>query len=185
MELEQLSKVVQQADILWDQQQLANIYEQMAGQISKDLSQTLPIVLCVMNGGLFLTAELIKRFNFPLELDYVHLSRYRGETTGGEIEWLRYPPEQIKDRTVLIIDDILDEGITLKILQEECRKIGAQVVKTAVLAIKQHNRRVAGVEAVVLGAAAAATGAAFCHQCGGKLPEAAKFCPACGTKVGG
>lgn len=146
MELDELSKVIKQADLLWDEQQLVGIYAQMANQISNDLSQTLPVVLCVMNGGLFLTAELLKRLDFPLELDYVHLSRYRGETTGGEVEWQRYPSAQIKGRDVLIIDDILDEGLTLKVLQAECKKQGAQSVRTAVLAVKQHDRQVEGVE---------------------------------------
>jgi len=144
--LEDIYNVTSQSRLLYDEAALSAIYDRMAHEITNDLSQTMPIVLCVMNGGLIATGELLRRIDFPLELDYAHATRYHGGTHGGEMEWIRFPEDRVEGRDILIIDDILDVGITMKMLQERCMQSGAKSVKSAVLAIKQHDRRVQGVE---------------------------------------
>lgn len=142
MRLEEVSQIFKQSEQLYAEAEIAAVYDQMAAQITADLSAQRPLVLCVMNGGLVVTAELLRRMDFPLELDYAHITRYRGGTQGREAEWIRFPEERIQGRAVLIIDDILDEGITLKQLQQACTTHGAKSVSSAVLVIKQHDRRI-------------------------------------------
>jgi hypoxanthine phosphoribosyltransferase len=126
--------------------------ERMAGQITAALDGTLPIVLCILNGGIIPTGHLLTRLAFPLETDYLHATRYHGKTTGGAaIEWLCKPHLPLEGRTVLLVDDILDEGHTLKAIREYCRGAGAARVYTAVLVEKHHNRRVAGMTADFVG----------------------------------
>ena len=149
--LEEISKVYSQAECLWSEQQLVTVYDNMSTQIDADLAIKNPLVLCVMNGGLFLTAELLRRMQFPLELNYVHATRYQDELTGGQIEWIHFPEDKIAGRQVLIIDDILDIGITLNAIQQACLDAGATGVRSAVLADKRHDRRIPGVSADYIG----------------------------------
>lgn len=149
--LENISKVYSESDCLWSADKLQAVYERLAGLISDDLKDSNPMVLCVMNGGLFLTAELLQRMNFLLELDYIHASRYQGQTEGGEMQWVHLPAEKIRDRHVLIIDDILDVGITLREIHAACHEAGAADVRSAVLCVKNHQRRVSGVDADYVG----------------------------------
>ncbi|HHQ13470.1 MAG TPA: hypothetical protein ENK16_00425 [Chromatiales bacterium] len=74
------------------------------------------------------------------ELDYCHLTRYRGRESGGQLEWVRKPAAAMDGRTVLIVDDIYDEGMTLEHLRNECIRLGAARVVTAVLVAKTHGR---------------------------------------------
>lgn len=128
--------------------------DRMAVEITAVLDGTLPIVLCVLNGGIIPTGHLLTRLAFPLESDYLHATRYRGKTTGDlEIAWLCKPHLSLQGRTVLLVDDILDEGHTLKAISEYCRDSGAARVYTAVLVEKHHDRRVAGMIADFVGLA--------------------------------
>jgi hypoxanthine phosphoribosyltransferase len=128
--------------------------DRMAGEITAALDGSLPVVLCVLNGGIIPTGQLLTRLAFPLETDYLHATRYRGRTTGGrDIVWLCKPHLSLQGRTVLLIDDILDEGHTLKAISEFCRDSGAAQVYTAVLVEKHHDRRVAGMTADFIGLA--------------------------------
>jgi len=129
-------------------------FDRMANAITATLNGTLPIVICVLNGGIIPTGHLLTRLAFPLETDYLHATRYRGKTTGErEIAWLCKPHLPLQGRTVLLVDDILDEGHTLKAISEYCRDSGAAQVYTAVLVEKHHDRRVTGMTADFIGLA--------------------------------
>jgi len=149
--IEELSKVKAQADCLWPADQLQLVYDQLSRQISDDLATHNPLALCVMNGGLFLTAELLQRMDFLLEMDYIHATRYQGEAEGGQMNWIRFPSDKIRGRHILIIDDILDIGITLREIQAACYEAGAADVKSVVLTTKLHDRRIEGVSADYIG----------------------------------
>ena len=110
-----------------------NALDKMADQINEKLSETNPIVLCTVIGGIIPTGLLLPRLNFPLELDYIHATRYRGETKGGHLHWVKQPEIDLTDRTILIIDDILDEGHTLDAIIDYCQGEGAKQILTAVL----------------------------------------------------
>jgi len=143
------------AERLHDSAAVEMALARMAAEITTDLADRLPLVLCVMIGGLVPAGRLLPLMNFPLEVDYVHATRYRGATAGGELHWQAQPHTSLEGRSVLIIDDILDEGHTLRALQAFCREQGAAEVRTAVLVRKDHDRCVPDVSAEYVGLAVA------------------------------
>ena len=86
------------------------------------------------------TGHLLSRLNFPLEVDYIHATRYRGTTRGGDLHWLVEPRQSLKDRTVLIIDDIMDGGLTLAAIMDYCAQNGAKKVYSGVMVSKNRTR---------------------------------------------
>jgi len=151
---ETLRQIRDEAVMLHGPEAVANALDRMAAEMTAALDGTLPIVLCVLNGGIIPTGRLLSRLTFPLETDYLHATRYRGKTTGDrEIVWLCKPHLSLQGRTLLLVDDILDEGHTLKAIVEYCRNAGAARVYTAVLVEKLHDRRVAGMSADFVGLA--------------------------------
>jgi len=116
--------------------------DRMAAEITAAIGDRLPIVLCVLTGGIIPTGHLLTRLAFPLESDYLHATRYRGETSGGKhVEWVSEPGISLSGRTVLVVDDILDEGNTLADVLRFCRESGAAEIYSAVLIRKRHERR--------------------------------------------
>jgi len=141
-----------EADCLFDRHQLEAAMDAMATAISTDLADANPLLLTVMTGGVVLAGQLLTRLDFPLQLDYIHATRYRGETSGGELHWLRHPVFDLAGRHVLIVDDILDEGYTLAAIEAWCAEQGAASVRSAVLVDKNHQRKaVAGMRAAYTG----------------------------------
>ena len=106
-----------------------------------------PVYLTVMHGGLLFAAQLALELRTDLEFDYLHATRYRGATTGSGLAWLHRPATPLRGRRVLIADDILDEGHTLKAIRHWCEDEGASDIRIAVLATKSHDRRVDGIDA--------------------------------------
>lgn len=129
------------ADCLITQAQVEQALDRMAEEITLNLGDKLPVFYCVMNGGLITTGHLLTRLGFPLEVDYLHATRYRGGTRGGELFWRVSPEVPMAGRHVVIVDDILDEGATLAAILEYCREAGAASISTAVLVDKRHERK--------------------------------------------
>lgn len=134
-------KVASRAECLFDEQQIQKALDVMAQQIAAELSNENPLVICVMTGGLIVSSELIKRLAFPLEVDYLHATRYGDETVGDKLNWLVKPGKALKDRSILIMDDILDVGKTLHEIVKYCEEAGAKSVYSAVLVEKIHDRK--------------------------------------------
>lgn len=122
--------------------------DRVAVQMALKLWDVRPVIVCLMNGGLPFTADLLRRFHFDLELDYLHLSRYR-HTTGGEIRFVRRLERPLKGRTVLLVDDVLDEGETLAAAQRELRAAQPDELLSAVL-VRKDTQAVAEVDYVAL-----------------------------------
>jgi hypoxanthine phosphoribosyltransferase len=114
--------------------------DRVAVRLAVVLESANPLVLCLLNGGLPFTAELIKRFSFPLELSYLHATRYGQRTSGSQLEWLATPPVGVAGRHVLLVDDIFDAGETLIQVADWLRGEGADGVTTAVLVDKEVPR---------------------------------------------
>tara|TARA_R110002167_G_scaffold152490_2_gene346507 strand:- start:288 stop:839 length:552 start_codon:yes stop_codon:yes gene_type:complete len=136
-----LNKILDEADCLVDETKLNEALDKMAAQITIDLADKLPLVLCVMNGGLIPTAALIERLNFPLELDYIHATRYGMETEGASLNWLSYPQTRLKDRHILVVDDIFDQGHTLQAISQWLEAQETSSVHTATVINKLHDRK--------------------------------------------
>ncbi len=133
-------RVYRASERLFDRDQVERALDGMGRAISRTLAATDPVVLCVMNGGLVPLGRLLTRLEFPLQLDYLHATRYRGDTVGGRLQWVRKNSTPLDGRVVLIVDDILDEGLTLAAIAAHCRKAGAKQVLSAVLVEKRHDR---------------------------------------------
>ena len=147
----ELERIRATADQLYGPEDIHAALDRMAGEITAALGDSLPIVLCVLTGGIIPTGHLLTRLSFPLETDYLHATRYRGETNGQEVQWVSEPGISLKGRTVLVVDDILDEGHTLADVLEFCRISGARRSYSAVLIEKRHTRRSHGVQADFVG----------------------------------
>ncbi len=136
-ELAEIERVFRHAERLYTQGEVEAALVQMAGRIEQDLAEANPVILCVLNGGVVLTGKLLPKLNFPLELDSVHATRYRGKTLGAELDWLYEPTIDLAGRTVLLVDDVLDRGVTLAAIRDYCIRRGASAVKIAVLVDKR------------------------------------------------
>lgn len=112
----------------------------LAGEITAELGNKQPLVLCVMGGAVVFTGQLLPQLNFPLDFDYLHVSRYSNTTRGGELEWKVMPYENVTGRTVLVLDDILDEGHTLAAIRDKVLELGAAAFYGAVFAEKETGR---------------------------------------------
>ena len=110
----------------------------MAMQLNDDYADEPPIVICVMGGGVYFTGQLLAKLDFLLTFDYVQASRYQG-TDGKQLIWSVKPKKNIQHKRVLLLDDILDEGVTLLEIVRECQLLGAKEIKTAVLVDKVLN----------------------------------------------
>lgn len=141
MQSEDFNKVFERADCLYSDEQVRDAINSMAEKITQDLATRNPVVLCVMTGAMIPAGHLMTLLNFPLQIDYIHATRYRGNTSGGSLHWIVRPSVELKGRVVLIIDDIYDEGITLSEIQEYCWSEGAEDVRSAVLVNKLHDRK--------------------------------------------
>ncbi|MCU7797106.1 MAG: hypoxanthine-guanine phosphoribosyltransferase [Candidatus Thiodiazotropha sp. (ex Semelilucina semeliformis)] len=128
------------AQELYSRAEVEQTLDRLANEITDKLSGEDPIVLCVLNGALIPTGHLLTRLDFPLRQDYVHATRYRGEMSGADLEWIGQPSTSLKEEVVLVIDDILDEGITLAAIVKACHEAGASAVYSAVLVEKVHDR---------------------------------------------
>jgi hypoxanthine phosphoribosyltransferase len=135
--LNEIKQVAETAELLYSQEQVEAAIHKMAAEINFVLADKNPIILCALNGGIVITGQLLTRLRFPLTLDAINASRYRNQTTGQNLQWIQKPNTPLLNRNVLIIDDILDEGLTLQALCEYCHQQGANTVYTAVLIDKQ------------------------------------------------
>ena len=150
LSLNDIRQVRAEADCLASAEVVGAALDRIARDVAAKYADKNPLLICIMNGGLIVTAELMLRLDFPLEQDYMHASRYRGNTSGGEIKWVVEPAHELTGRAVLIVDDILDEGHTLAAIVDHCRQAGAASVESIVLVEKLHDRK-HGIEADYVG----------------------------------
>lgn len=147
----ELERIRTNADQLYGPEDIHAALDRMAAEITAALGDSLPVVLCVLTGGIIPTGHLLTRLSFPLETDYLHATRYQGETNGREVQWVSEPGISLRGRTILVVDDILDEGHTLADVLDFCRASGAGRIYSAVLIEKRHARRSSGVQADFVG----------------------------------
>ncbi len=133
-------QVLETAERIHARADVEQALDRMALAIGEAVGQTNPIVMVVLNGALVFAGHLLPRLRFPLEVDYVHATRYRGALTGGELTWEAGPSLSVAGRTVVLLDDILDEGVTLSALADALRSRGAAAVLKAVLVTKRRSR---------------------------------------------
>ena len=130
--------VARRAECLVDRETMEAALDRLAEAITARLAETDPLILSVMTGGMIAAGVLVPRLDFQLRLDYIHVSRYRDQTRGGALQWTHRPSDLIRGETVLVIDDILDEGVTMDTVVSACREDGAAAVLSAVLIEKER-----------------------------------------------
>ncbi|MFZ5756124.1 MAG: hypoxanthine-guanine phosphoribosyltransferase [Pseudomonadota bacterium] len=138
---EHLQQVFAEADCLADEATVERAIARVATDITRDLGDKLPVLLCVVKGGIVFGGKLLTCLHFPLDFDYVHATRYNNTTEGSGLTWKVPPSMPLAGRHVLVVDDILDVGATLDAIVAACRQQGAASVHTAVLVDKRHDRK--------------------------------------------
>ena len=129
-------QVLRNADLICDAVQVDGAIRKLAGEITARLANAYPLVLTVMGGGVFFAGQILPLLRFPLDLDYIHVSRYGAAIVGTQVEWHVAPPETVRGRTVLVLDDILDGGNTMAAIRERILAQGASAFLCAVLTEK-------------------------------------------------
>jgi hypoxanthine phosphoribosyltransferase len=132
-------KILAEADLICSAEKSALAVRRVASEIAARLVNANPLVLAVMGGAVVFTGQLLPLLTFPLDFDYLQVSRYRDNTTGGKLSWVVEPGSTVAGRCVLVVDDILDEGITLAEIRQRLFSLGAAEVFTAVFADKQSD----------------------------------------------
>jgi len=133
-------RLLDEADLLCAADEVDRAVHRMAADISAKLADEFPVVLSVMGGAAVFTGRLLPLLEFPLEFGAIEVTRYNNDTQGREISWRLAPRDNVRDRTVLVVDDILDEGITLAAIRQKLVDMGARRVLAAVLADKEIGR---------------------------------------------
>ena len=146
-----LADALARADLIHDTPVLDAAITRVAGELDTALAGEHAVFLTVMHGGMLFAAKLALAMRTDMEFDYVHATRYRGATSGAELHWMRQPAATLAGRTVVLADDILDEGHTLKAIRDFCRDRGARRVLLAVLCRKVHGRCAEGIAADACG----------------------------------
>jgi hypoxanthine phosphoribosyltransferase len=137
---EEAWKIFESADLICDEGRVRDAIARLAAEITARMKDRNPLVLAVMGGSVFFAGNLLPQLRFPLEFDYVSTSRYGKATSGGELVWKTAPGENVKGRTVLVLDDILDGGETLAAIRDRVRQMGAATIYSAVLTDKDIGR---------------------------------------------
>jgi len=140
MSPEEARKILAEADLLCSAEASALAVRRVANEITARLAAANPLVLAVMGGAVVFTGQLLPLLAFPLDFDYLHVTRYGDVTTGGKLSWIVEPRVAVAGRTVLVVDDILDEGVTMAAIVERLRQQGAREVLSAVFAEKDLGR---------------------------------------------
>lgn len=133
-------EILQTADLVHSARTVSDTVRRLAGEISAQMSEQQPLVLCVMSGATVFAGQLLPLLAFPLDFDYVQVSRYGDAIRGGQMVWKVPPPVSVKGRVVLLLDDILDEGITLAEIHASVLELGATECYSAVFADKDSAR---------------------------------------------
>ncbi len=160
---EESRRVLAEAEVIYDAAAVNAAYDRMATALTRRVGDSNPVILPIMMGGLFVASEIMKRLEFPMQLDYLHATRYRGDMHGGELIWKVMPSVDLAGRVVVVIDDILDEGHTLAAVQRALHSQEPTEVLTAVLVQKNHDRRDPSVEVDIVGLE---TGDRYLFGCG-------------------
>ncbi len=141
---EDVLRARRRAELLVDAQTVTRAIDRVAVRVTLALKDADPLVLCVMNGGLVYSGRLLARLHFPLEAGFIHLGRYGNDTRGGSLNWLAKSRRSVVGRQLLVVDDVLDEGVTLRAIGDWASGAGMERLWTTVLV----RKRVATNEAV-------------------------------------
>lgn len=136
----QAREIIANAEVIYSAGEVQAALVRIAHEINIALSDTHPLVLSVMGGAVVFSGQLLPLLDFPLDFDYVHVSRYGSSKQGGEMHWKVAPGESVAGRVVLVVDDILDEGETLAAVKQRVMALGATHFYSAIFAEKLNGK---------------------------------------------
>jgi hypoxanthine phosphoribosyltransferase len=139
MTLDEANAIVTNSDLLFTKAEVDAATERVAVGINRDYKDKYPLILSVMGGAVVFSGQLLPHLNIPCDFDIVQASRYGNATVGTELTWRVAPRDNINGRHVLILDDILDEGITLAAIVDLVKRTGALSVACAVFCVKDYG----------------------------------------------
>lgn len=139
--MKEIQQVLDDAEQLFSMADIEHVLDHLAEVLTRQFSEANPVLLCVMNGSVMTAGHLIPKLAFPLEMDYIHVTRYGDKLIGGELNWLHQPTIDLTNRTVILLEDIFDEGVTLQSLRLYCEQAGAKSVSCVALIDKLHNNK--------------------------------------------
>ena len=135
--MDTIQALIRKSSVIYSEIEIKTVIKNIADQVNQTIKTDDLYVLCVMNGALIFAGQLLPRLEKNIQYSYIHATRYAASLTGGPIHWLVKPPIDIEGKTVLILDDILDEGITLREIAATCLAMKAKAIYTAVLFDKE------------------------------------------------
>ena len=139
-DLEHIRQIMREADCLYTEAQVEEAIAKVGAHISREMADTNPVVFCVMNGGLIFAGKLLTHLQFPLEASYLHATRYRNETSGGDLFWKAKPEVSFIDRDVLIIDDVITAGTAIReVMQIIASQDGAKAAGVLIALNRQER----------------------------------------------
>lgn len=130
-------QLLEQSDLIHDEETVQAAIDALAARLRTDFGNSNPLVMCVMGGAVVFAGQLLPRLRFPLLFDYVHATRYHDRIHGQQLVWKVMPDDKVRGRTVILLDDILDEGHTLAAVKQKCLEQGAAKVVIVALTEKQ------------------------------------------------
>jgi hypoxanthine phosphoribosyltransferase len=134
--------VTKQPIILFTQQEIKQTIARLASEIKRDYKDKHPLLICILKGSFVFMADLIRQLNIPLEIDFVKLSSYGSQkATSGKVKMVQGLNTPIKGRNVIVIEDIVDTGLTLSSLLDYLRKKKPASLKLCALADKPSRRK--------------------------------------------
>ena len=136
----QARELLADAELLFSADEVQKALHQVAAQINAMLTDQHPLVLSVMGGAVVFTGQILPLLDFPLDFDYLHVSRYGNDKQGGELHWKVAPRENVRGKVVLVLDDVLDEGHTMHAIKQRVMELGATKFYCAVFADKIHGK---------------------------------------------
>lgn len=140
MDLAAAWRFLEQSELVASADEVQGALRRVAEEIAARLGGDYPLVLAVMGGAVVFAGQLLPLLRFPLDFDYIHVSRYGKETRGAAIDWRVAPPAGVSGRTVLVVDDILDGGQTMAAIRDRLLGLGAKAFHCAVLVDKVLGR---------------------------------------------
>ena len=119
-------------------EEIEKAIDELAARMNAEFKgcEDVPVLLCILNGAILFTAELMKRLDFPIELMSMKLSSYTGTHTSGEVKTVMGITGNVKDRMVIIVEDIVDTGNTIVKIKEILKDAGAKDSKVCTLLLK-------------------------------------------------
>lgn len=137
--------------VLYSKEEIENKVASLGQQLSKDYEGKKPLVICILKGAILFMSDIVRKMDIPLEMDFMDISSYGGGTIStGEVRILKDLDTSVKGRDVLVVEDIVDTGRTLKALSELLLQREAKSIKICTL-LNKPDRRVEGIDVDYVG----------------------------------